>query len=79
MIQKSVNLKCETVEGYLVAIVGARDLPAESRKVDVRLPTRGNSNSHGARPVHLILSYLVAIVGARQLAAERLQQRPHLC
>ena len=24
------------------------------RKVDVRLPGKGNSNSHGARPVHLI-------------------------
>ena len=24
-----------------------------SRKVDVRLPGKGNSNSHGARPVHL--------------------------
>ena len=26
----------------------------ESRKVDVRLPGKGNSNPHGARPVHLI-------------------------
>jgi len=25
------------------------------RKVDVRLPGKGNSNSHGARPVHLII------------------------
>ena len=25
-----------------------------ARKVDVRLPGKGNSNSHGARPVHLI-------------------------
>ena len=25
------------------------------RKVDVRLPGKGNSNSHGARPVHLIV------------------------
>ena len=23
-----------------------------SRKVDIRLPGKGNSNSHGARPVH---------------------------
>ena len=28
--------------------------PAGFRKVDVRLPGKGNSNSHGARPVHLI-------------------------
>ena len=27
-----------------------------SRKVDVRLPGRGNSISHGARPVHLIIT-----------------------
>jgi len=25
------------------------------RKADVRLPGKGNSNSHGARPVHLII------------------------
>ena len=29
-----------------------------SRKVDVRLPRKGNSNSHGARPVHLIITML---------------------
>ena len=28
------------------------------RKVDVRLPGKGNSNSHGARPVHLIISMI---------------------
>ena len=26
------------------------------RKVDVRLPGKGNSNSHSARPVHLIIT-----------------------
>ena len=26
------------------------------RKVDVRLPGKGNSDSHGARPVHLIIT-----------------------
>jgi len=29
-----------------------------SRKVDVRLPGKGNSNSHGARPVHLIITMI---------------------
>jgi len=29
-----------------------------SRKVDVRLPGKGNSNSHGARPVHLIIKMI---------------------
>ena len=28
------------------------------RKVDVRLPGKGNSNSHGARPVHLIITMI---------------------
>ena len=28
------------------------------RKVDVRLPGKGNSNSHGARPVHLIITMM---------------------
>ena len=27
-------------------------------KVDVRLPGKGNSNSHGARPVHLIITMI---------------------
>ena len=27
-------------------------------KVDVRLPGKGNSNSHGARPVHLIITII---------------------
>ena len=30
----------------------------EYRKVDVRLPGKGNSNSHGARPVHLIITMI---------------------
>jgi len=29
-----------------------------SRKVDTRLPGKGNSNSHGARPVHLIITMI---------------------
>ena len=29
---------------------------SHARKVDVRLPGKGNSNSHGARPVHLIIT-----------------------
>ena len=31
-------------------------VPETSRKGDVRLPGKENSNSHGARPVHLIIS-----------------------
>ena len=33
-------------------------LPRGTRKVDVRLPGKGNSNSHGARPVHLIITMI---------------------
>ena len=29
-----------------------------ARKVDVRLPGEGNSNSHGARPIHLIITMI---------------------
>ena len=32
-------------------------LPA-CRKVDVRLPRTGNSNSHGERPVHIIITMI---------------------
>ena len=33
-------------------------IPLLDRKVDVRLPGNGNSNSHGSRPVHLIITML---------------------
>ena len=33
-------------------------LMVNARKVDVRLPVKGNSNSHGARPVRKIISML---------------------
>ena len=29
-----------------------------TRKVDIGLPGNGNSNSHGARPVHLIITMI---------------------
>ena len=32
--------------------------PPPARKVDVRLPGTGDSNSHGARPVHLIITMI---------------------
>jgi len=32
--------------------------PMTNRKVDVRLPGKGDSNSHGARPVHLIITMI---------------------
>ena len=33
-------------------------IPIAARKVDVRLPGKGNSNSQGARPVHLIVTMI---------------------
>ena len=35
------------------------------RKVDVRLPGEGSSNSHGARPVHLIITRIMWIRTSR--------------
>jgi len=43
------------VDEYLLALDGAKGLTA-FRKVDIRLPGKGNSTSHGARPVHQIIS-----------------------
>jgi len=37
---------------------GLTGLYREPRKVDVRLPGKGKSNSHGARPVHLIITMI---------------------
>ena len=39
------------------AVLSGRDM-ADSRKVYVRLPGKGNSNSHGVRPVHLIITMI---------------------
>ena len=33
-------------------------LGSRARKVDVRLPGKGDSTSHGARPVHLIITMI---------------------
>ena len=35
-----------------------RYMQLQARKVDVRLPGKGKSNSHGARPVHLIITMI---------------------
>ena len=42
------------------------------RKVDVRLPGKGNSNSHGARPVHLTITMI------KWIRTSRLSVRPSL-
>ena len=45
------------------------------RKVDVRLPGKGNSNSHGARPVHQIISMMKWISTSRLAIEKKLSAR----
>ena len=43
----------------------ARGVHLLARTVDVRLPGKGNSNFHGARPVHLIITMITWIRSSR--------------
>ena len=75
----ALNLKREVhyprVSGFRPRVSGFRfralDLKHEvlslPRKVCIRLPGKGNSNSHGARPIHL----LIALNKTRQLEISR--------
>ena len=48
-----------TLQGLGIGVYGLGfwlQVPIQTTKVDVRLPGKGNSNSHGARPVHLIIT-----------------------
>jgi len=45
-----------------------------ARKVDVRLPGKGNSNSYGARPVHLIITMIKWIRTSRLLIQNSLPE-----
>ena len=49
-----------------------------TRKVDVRLPGKGNSNSHGARPVHLIITMIKWIRTSRLSIKNSLSYRRFL-
>ena len=40
-------------------VCGDQQLGRATRKVDVRLPGKENSHSHGAKPVHLIIRVIV--------------------
>ena len=48
-----------------------------SKKVDVGLPEKGNSKSHGARPVHSIITMIKGFgpVVDRESACERARER----
>jgi len=43
------------VSNFVTSLLG---YPEKSRKLDVRLPGKGNPNSHGARPVHLTITMI---------------------
>jgi len=43
------------------------------RKVDIRLPRKGNTNSHGARPVHQIISMI------KWIRTSRLSIKNYVC
>ena len=47
--------KEEEVTPKLTGLPRTQDVDLTPRKVDARLPGKRNSNSHGARPVHLII------------------------
>ena len=48
-----------------------------SRKIDARLPGKGNINAHGARPVHLIITMIKRIRTSR-LSPPELERVPLL-
>jgi len=45
-------------------------------KVDVRLPGKRNSNSHGARPVHLIIT-MIKLIRTSRLSITRWEGSDH--
>ena len=66
-VSRTFALKTRPESGLdcLICAIVARQRPAAEplglaghRKVDIRLPGRGNSNPHGARPVHQIISMI---------------------
>ena len=62
---------------HLVHLYG--EVAPESRKVDVRLPGKVNSNSHGARPVHLIITMIKWIRTGRLSIKTSLSLCPSSC
>ena len=52
------------LRGVVLRVVNPVHLE-QHRKVDVRLPGKGSSNSHGARPVHLIITMIKRIRTSR--------------
>jgi len=45
------------------------------REVDVRLPGKGNSNSHGARPVHVMIT-MISWIRTSRLSVKNSLSRP---
>ena len=57
------------------ASLGLTDYPG---KVDERLPGKGNSNSHGARPVHLIITMMKWVRTSSLPTKHFLPNAPHV-
>ena len=59
MQNDSKNTLCETNTHQIAKSRARQSFTSwHPRKVDIRLPGKGNSNSHGARPVHQIISMI---------------------
>ena len=56
-LPQAVNLRIDRYQ--------LNNIPKSARKVDARLPAKGNSKSHGARPVHQIFFIIVWIRTSR--------------
>jgi len=54
-----------------------RGISSAPRKVDVRLPGKGDSNSHGARLVHLIIT-MIKWIRTRRLSIKNSLSDKHL-
>jgi len=59
------TLGSESKAFLLETCLGKVDVRLPARMVDVRLPGQGNSNPHGARPVHLIITMIKWIRASR--------------
>ena len=69
---KETSVKAGSAERTESQLLSPQVVPASlPRKVDVRLPGKGNSNSHGARPVHPIITMVKWIRTNRDRSSAR--------
>ena len=75
-VQVSENSSLQATHAHSerkIAQPGRRCRCPRARNVDVRLPGKGNSNSPGARPVHLIITMI------KSIRTSRLSKQNSLC